>query len=218
MGYLCHTTAYNVDIARSNASLRAAYSGSLLNLPDGMPLVWIGRRLGYSAITRVYGPDLLEAVSEAGRATGLRHFYYGGAPGVTDALAASVLSRFPGLQVAGTFTPPFRELTAPEFTAFAGCLAETHPDVLWVGVGSPKQEEFMARHWKDLDAGILVGVGAAFDFLSGRIPQAPRWMRQSGLEWLFRLGTEPRRLWRRYLVHNPRFAFLALRQLARRNA
>lgn len=214
LGYVCHATAYNVNLARSHAGLRAAYRGSLLTVPDGMPLVWLGRGHGHRHVTRVYGPDLMQAACDAGRAVGLRHFFFGGVPGVAGALQERLIARFPGLAVAGTFTPPFRELTPGESEALHRAIAQSRPDVVWVGLSSPKQELFMAAHWRQLDTGLLVGVGAAFDFLSGRVPQAPRWMQRSGLEWLHRLATDPRRLWRRYLVHNPLFVLRTAAQLS----
>jgi N-acetylglucosaminyldiphosphoundecaprenol N-acetyl-beta-D-mannosaminyltransferase len=213
LGYVCCATAYNVNLARSCAEFRRQYNGSYLTTPDGMPLVWLGRWHGHRHVTRVYGPDLLAAVCDAGRDVGLRHFFYGGQPGVAERLRDSLLTRFPGLQVVGTFTPPFRELTAPEQAELRTRVAAAQPNVIWVGLSSPTQERFMATHGPALDAGLLVGVGAAFDFLSGRVPQAPRWMQRSGLEWLHRLATDPRRLWRRYLLHNPMFVLRTLAQL-----
>ena len=205
LGYVCCATAYNVDLARSLPSLRQQYNRSYLTTPDGMPLVWLARWHGHRHVTRVYGPDLMEAVCDAGRATAFRHFFYGGEPGVADQLRDRLSARFPGLKVVGTYTPPFRELTAAELAELRAAVAAAKPDAIWIGLGSPKQEHFMATHAAQLDAGVLVGVGAAFDFLSGRVPQAPRWMQRSGLEWLHRLATEPRRLWKRYLIHNPMF-------------
>lgn len=212
-GYVCCATAYNTNLARTDRTLRAAYNRAFLTTPDGMPLVWLGRWHGHCAITRVYGPDLMLAVCDAGRAVGLRHFFYGGAPGVAEQLRTALTARFPGLEVAGTFTPPFRELSPEEFVSLQQQIAAARPDVIWVGLSTPKQEKFMAAAANQLDAALLVGVGAAFDFLSGRVPQAPRWMQRSGLEWLHRLATEPRRLWRRYLVHNPMFVLRTLAQL-----
>lgn len=212
LGYICCATAYNVNLARSDGDLRAAYNRSFLTTPDGMPLVWLAREKGF-AVTRVYGPDLLAAVCEVGRATGLRHYFYGGADGVADALRAKLTARFPGLEVVGTHTPPFRSLTPAELAALRADVAAKRPDIIWVGLSSPKQEKFMAAHAASLDAALLIGVGAAFDFLSGRVPQAPRWMQRSGLEWLHRLATDPVRLWRRYLIHNPMFVFRTLLQL-----
>ncbi len=211
LGYVCCATAYNVNLARSDGELRNAYNRSFLTTPDGMPLVWLGRSQ-HPEITRVYGPDLMLAVCDAGRASGLTHYFYGGNEGVAELLREKLTARFPGLQVVGTFTPPFRDLNAAELAALQADITAKKPDVVWVGLSTPKQEKFMATHGPALDTGLLIGVGAAFDFLSGRVPQAPRWMQRSGLEWLFRLGTEPRRLWRRYLLHNPMFVLRTLAQ------
>jgi N-acetylglucosaminyldiphosphoundecaprenol N-acetyl-beta-D-mannosaminyltransferase len=146
------------------------------------------------------------AVCDAGRAVGLRHYLFGGVPGVALELKQKLTARFPGLEIVGTFTPPFRELNPEETDALKREVAQTRPDVIWVGLGTPKQERFMARFAAELDAGVLIGVGAAFDFHSGRVRQAPRWIQRSGFEWLFRLATEPRRLGPRYLKTNPLFA------------
>ncbi len=213
LGYLCCATAYNVDLACGDPVLRAAYNRSLLTTPDGMPLVWLGRWHGHRDMTRVYGPDLMLAVCDAGRAAGLTHYFYGGKPGVAAELQTRLAARFPGLQVAGTFTPPFHDLTDEETTAWRADIATRQPDIVWVGLSTPKQEKFMAAQWQTLDAGLLIGVGAAFDFHSGRVRQAPRWMQRSGLEWFHRLCTEPRRLGRRYLVNNPLFVLRTFLQL-----
>ncbi|MDP2138511.1 MAG: WecB/TagA/CpsF family glycosyltransferase [Candidatus Didemnitutus sp.] len=212
-GYLCCATAYNVNLACTDAALRSAYNGARLTTPDGMPLVWLGRWHGHSAITRVYGPDLMLAVCDAGRAIDLKHFFYGGQPGVAETLREKLCTRFAGLNVVGTFTPPFRELTAAEWQHLQSEIARAQPDVVWVGLSTPIQEKFMASVGNQLAASVLIGVGAAFDFHSGRVPQAPRWMQRSGLEWFFRLITEPRRLWRRYLIHSPLFVVRAGLQL-----
>lgn len=213
LGYVCCATAYNVNLARQDDLLRRAYNRSFLTTPDGMPLVWLGRWHGHKNVTRVYGPDLMEAVCDAGRTNGLRHFFYGGDVGVATQLRDALNKRFPGLQVVGTFTPPFRALTDAELADLRAQVAAAQPDVIWVGLSSPAQEHFMAAHGAALETGLLIGVGAAFDFLSGRVRQAPRWMQRSGLEWLHRLATEPRRLWRRYLVHNPMFVIRTWAQL-----
>ena len=207
-GYVCLGTAHGLTEARADPELRKAFNESWLTTPDGMPLVWLGPR----GVERVYGPDLMLAVCDAGRATGLTHCFFGGTPGVAEELKQKLTARFPGLAVVGTFTPPFRPLDASELAAFRGDVARTRPDVIWVGLGTPKQERFMAAHWRSLDAGVLIGVGAAFDFHSGRVRQAPRWIQRSGLEWLFRLCAEPRRLGWRYLKTNPLFALRVLAQ------
>lgn len=212
-GYICTCTAHGIGEARRDPAYRRILNRSWLTTPDGMPLVWLGRLQGFRPVTRVYGPDLMLAVCDRGRAAGLRHFFFGGAPDVADTLAARLTARLPGLQVAGTLTPPFRALSGDEFAQLQTAVSAARPDVFWVGLGTPKQDHFMAAHWDRLAAGVLVGVGAAFDFLSGRKKQAPRWLQRSGLEWLFRLGQEPRRLGRRYLVDNPLFLLRAGAQL-----
>ncbi|HZP60670.1 MAG TPA: WecB/TagA/CpsF family glycosyltransferase [Opitutaceae bacterium] len=213
-GYVCFGTAHGLSEARSDPAFREILNHAWFTAPDGMPLVWLAHRHGHRQVTRVYGPDLMLAVCDAGRTVGLTHYFFGGAPGVAEALRDKLMVRFPGLQIAGIFTPPFRPLTDGEWTALRSDLAEKKPDIVWVGLGTPKQERFMAAHWRELDAGALVGVGAAFDFFSGRVRQAPQWIRRRGLEWLFRLGMEPRRLGPRYLKTNPLFALRVLAQLA----
>jgi N-acetylglucosaminyldiphosphoundecaprenol N-acetyl-beta-D-mannosaminyltransferase len=200
-GYVCLCTVNGLAEARRDPEFRRIFNESWLTTPDGMPLVWMGP----AGVERVYGPDLLLAVCDAGRARGLRHFFYGGKPGVAQELAARLAARFPGLLVAGTFTPPFRELTPAEMDGLRSEVARAKPDIIWVGLGTPKQERFMAGPGRSLDAALLVGVGAAFDFHSGRVAQAPRWIQRGGLEWAFRLCTEPRRLGPRYLVTNSLF-------------
>lgn len=207
-GYICLGTAHGLTLAQHDPELRRIYREAWLTTPDGMPLVWLGPR----GVERVYGPDLMLAVCAAGRAVGLRHYLCGGVPGVAEELRARLTTRFPGLAVVGTFTPPFRELNAEETVVLRDDVARTRPDVIWIGLSTPKQEMFMARHWRELEAGVLIGVGAAFDFHSGRVRQAPRWLQRSGFEWLFRLVTEPRRLGPRYLRTNPAFALRALAQ------
>jgi N-acetylglucosaminyldiphosphoundecaprenol N-acetyl-beta-D-mannosaminyltransferase len=212
LGYVCCATAYNVNLARRDTDLRHAYNRSFLTTPDGMPLVWLGRHHGHHSITRVYGPDLMEIVCDTGRAVGLRHYFYGGANGVAEQLRQKLSQRFPDLLVVGTFTPPFRRLDANELLRLQADITACQPDIIWIGLSSPQQEKFMAEHAPQLAAGLLIGVGAAFDFLSGRVPQAPRWMQRSGLEWLHRLCTDPLRLWKRYLIHNPMFVIRTLAQ------
>ena len=207
-GYVCTADVRAVDLAAEVPAFRAHLNGSLLTTPDGMPLVWLGPR----GVGRVYGPDLMLAVCDAGRTTGLRHYFFGGAPGVAELLREKLTARFPGLEVVGTFTPPYRPLNLDESAALRADVARTRPDIIWVGLGTPKQERFMAENCEKLDAGLLIGVGAAFDFHSGRVRQAPRWMQRTGLEWFFRLCTEPRRLGPRYLKTNPLFVLRVLAQ------
>jgi N-acetylglucosaminyldiphosphoundecaprenol N-acetyl-beta-D-mannosaminyltransferase len=216
--YVCVTpVASVVDCLRSD-DLRAIFNRAGLVTPDGMPLVWLGRRLGNPQMARVYGPDLMLAVCERAAQRGYRHFFYGGADGVAQELAETLKRRIPGTQVAGTLTPPFRPLTPEEDEAHVRAINESGAHIVWIGLGAPKQEFWMAAHRDRLNAPLLIGVGAAFDFHTGRKPQAPRWMQRSGLEWLFRLATEPRRLWKRYLIGNSIFLanlFLQLSGLRR---
>ncbi len=213
LGYICVCTVHGISETRRDPALQQTFNRSWLTTPDGMPLVWLGRHHGHKSITRVYGPDLMLSVCDEGRATGLRHYFYGGAPEVAETLQAKLCDRFPGLEVVGTFAPPYRPLTTEEFSALQTDIAATSPDIIWVGLSTPKQERFMAETRKKLDAGLMIGVGAAFDFHCGRVRQAPRWMQRSGLEWLFRLAMEPRRLAYRYLVYNPLFVLRTIAQL-----
>ena len=208
VGYICLATAHGLTEARRDPELRRIYNESWLTTPDGMPLVWLGPR----GVERVYGPDLMVAVCDAGRAVGLRHYLYGGVDGVADQLRAKLESRFPGVAIVGTHTPPFRPLEAAEDDRLRREIARLRPDVMWIGLSTPKQERFMATHASTLDTGVLIGVGAAFDFHSGRVRQAPRWIQRSGFEWLFRMCSEPRRLGPRYLKATPLFAAHALAQ------
>ncbi|MBI3885576.1 MAG: WecB/TagA/CpsF family glycosyltransferase [Opitutae bacterium] len=205
LGYVCATGVHGVCEARRDPAFRSVLNGAWLNVPDGMPLVWLGRWHGHRNISRVYGPDLMLAVCDTGRLTGLTHYFYGGAPGVAEELRAKLTARFAGLRVVGTFTPPFRPLNEAERDQFRRDVDSKRPDVIWIGLSTPKQERFAAGISSSLEAGVLVTVGAAFDFHAGRIRQAPRWMQRSGLEWFFRLCLEPRRLGTRYLVNNPLF-------------
>jgi len=209
-GYACFCTAHGLVEARRNPALRAAYAGSRLSCPDGMPLVWLGRHRGFRDITRVYGPDLMLAVCDRGRALGLRHYFYGGLPGVAAALADRLKSRFPGIELAGWRTPPLGLLDEAEICALRSSVSSSRPDLLWVGLGAPRQELFMAEQAPLLAAGFLLGVGAAFDFHSGRVPQAPVCIRRSGFEWLYRLAREPRRLGPRTFNTVPAFALAYL--------
>lgn len=205
----CHSIAatgmHGIVEAQHDPELKQILNATDLVVPDGMPLVWLGRRRGHSLPQRVYGPDLLLAFCEETQAQGYRHFFYGGEPGVPEQLAGSLKRRFPGIQVAGTFSPPFRPLSPEEDDEIVAMISRAAPDVLWVGLGAPKQERWMHEHRRKLSVPVVVGVGAAFDMISGRRRQAPRWMREHGLEWLFRLCQEPRRLWRRYLIYGTQF-------------
>jgi N-acetylglucosaminyldiphosphoundecaprenol N-acetyl-beta-D-mannosaminyltransferase len=211
--YICITGVHGVMESQRDAELRHIHKAAGLVTPDGMPLVWLSRLLGFRHVERVCGSDLMLAVCERSVTRGYRHFFYGGAPGVAEKLVARLQSRFPGLQVAGTESPPFRPLTPDEDRAAVQQINAARPDVVWVGISTPKQERWMAAHVGRLSAPVLIGSGAAFDFHAGIKRRAPRWMQRSGLEWLFRLMLEPRRLWRRYLINNPWFLCLVLLQV-----
>lgn len=194
-GYVCVTPVHGVVEAMDSPEFAGILNNSLLTTPDGMPLVWLGRREFGERVGRVYGPDLMAEL--LGGAGPLRHYFYGGDEAVADALVGRLRERFPRLSVAGWETPPWRDLDDAELRALAGRIRESGATVVWVGLGLPRQERFMARMEALLPGVVQIGVGAAFDFLSGRKAQAPRWMQRSGLEWLFRLCAEPRRLGRR---------------------
>lgn len=209
--YVCTCPVYTLMMCREQPATMSAVAGADMITADGMPIVWLQRRLGYAA-ERVYGPDILLALCERGLATGLRHYFWGGQEGVPQKLAQTLTARFPALQIAGTYSPPRAEIgNTPDSEAIQR-LNTSDADIVWVGLGSPKQDRWMALHRPYLNAPLLIGVGAAFDMLSGGVRQAPRWMQRTGLEWLFRLMQEPRRLAKRYLVYNPKFVWLVLRQ------
>lgn len=213
--YIAVTGMHGVTEAKHDPQLRAALASASLVVPDGMPLIWLGRRHGFTLPRRVYGPELMLRFWQETKAAHYRHFFYGGAPGVAEALAEKFTSQFPAHQVAGTLSPPYRELTPAEDREVCSTINASNPDVVWVGLGTPKQERWMRDHQDRLTAPVLVGVGAAFDFHAGRMRSAPAWMGDHGLEWLFRLAQEPRRLWRRYLLRGSEFAVLSIFELLR---
>lgn len=200
--HLCN--AYTLSLARRDPAYAEVLNRGDLNLPDGMPLVWVARRTGLDMPGRVYGPDLMAATMDRGRSFGLRHYLYGSRPEVLKALATRLIERYPGTRLVGVEAPPFRDQTPAEEDALIDRVRMAEPDIMWVGLGTPRQDVFVDRFRNRLDA-TLVAVGAAFDFHAGTLRQAPRWMQDRGLEWAFRLATEPKRLWRRYLVGNTRF-------------
>lgn len=213
--YACTCPVYTLMQGHERPEVAAALNGAGWVTPDGMPVVWALRSLGAHGVDRVYGPDLMLALTALSAERGYSQFYLGGAPGVAEALAASLSRRYPGLRVAGTFCPPFGDSTPEAEAEMIDRVNTSGANIVWVGLGSPKQDLWMARYRPLLRPELLVGVGAAFDFLTGRVAQAPRWMQRSGLEWAFRFAHEPRRLWRRYLVYNPKFVAALARQLVR---
>jgi N-acetylglucosaminyldiphosphoundecaprenol N-acetyl-beta-D-mannosaminyltransferase len=213
--YIAVTGMHGVTEAKHDPQLRIALASASLVVPDGMPLVWLGRRYGFVLPRRVYGPELMLRFWQETPSARYRHFFYGGAPGVADVLAHKFARQFPTHEIAGIFSPPYRNLSPDEDREICSTINRSSPDIVWVGLGTPKQERWMRDHQHLLSASILVGVGAAFDFHAGRMRSAPAWMGDHGLEWLFRLGLEPRRLWRRYVLRGSEFVALAILELLR---
>jgi len=210
--YVCIASVNNVMEAYDSPEFQRVMNQADLVTPDGMPVVWGLRLLGHKNASRVYGPDLTPMLLEMAAEVGLPVGFYGGAPEVLKRLLEVVTERFPKLEVAYSFSPPFRPLTAQEDEQVVVAVNTSGVRILFIGLNTPKQDYWMATH-KDRLQAVMVGVGAAFDFLAGTKPQAPRWMMPLGLEWLFRLLTEPQRLWKRYLKHNPRYVLFLMLQL-----
>jgi N-acetylglucosaminyldiphosphoundecaprenol N-acetyl-beta-D-mannosaminyltransferase len=207
-------TTHGLVEGASNRRFQEVLNGGDVVAPDGMPLVWLGRRAG-RAVERVCGPDLMPALMDRGRASGARHYLYGGAPGVAERLAGRMRAKYPGVEIVGVESPPFRPLTEDDDRAVVRRINAARPDYVWVGLGTPKQDVWLAEHRAHLDASVLLAVGAAFDYLGGTRRRAPRALQRSGLEWLWRLAAEPRRLGRRYTVLNLRFLWLLARDWVR---
>ncbi len=212
--YICVTPLHSIVDADEDADFRRILNASGMTTPDGMSVVWFLRRLGF-AVERVYGPDLMLETFRVSEAEGWRHFLYGGAPGVAETLAAKLSERFPRANIVGTLSPPFRPLTEGEQLEIRSRIDFSEADIVWVGISSPKQERWMAANVGQVRAPLLVGVGAAFDFLSGNKSQAPRFIQRSGFEWLYRWASEPRRLAVRYMKY-PRYVRRLLVALATR--
>jgi N-acetylglucosaminyldiphosphoundecaprenol N-acetyl-beta-D-mannosaminyltransferase len=204
-GYVCVTSVHGVMEAQRDPQFRDILNHALLVTPDGMPTVWVGRMQGNSMMKRVFGPDLMLEVCRCSVGAGIRHFLYGGNPGIADELADTLRRRFPGIAVVGTFTPPFRPLEPSEQLALESQIDAALPDIVWVGLSTPKQEKFMAANFRRFPSKIMVGVGAAFDIHTGHVKDAPKWIKDAGLQWAHRLWQEPGRLWKRYLVNNSTF-------------
>lgn len=212
--YVCATSVHGLIEAVDHPSFRGILNRAAHVTPDGMPLVWFGQLRKQRGMSRVYGPTLMKEVCRLTTASRIRHFFYGGIAGVADTLARRLSAQYPGLRVAGTYSPPFRALTDTELRGIAAVINDSGAEVVWVGLSTPKQERWIDAIRGLLSARVLLSVGAAFDFHVGRVRQAPHWVQRVGLEWLFRLVHEPRRLWRRYAYNNPMFMWLALLQLA----
>ncbi len=212
-GYICVTSVHGVSEAQRDPEFKRILNRSFLCTPDGMPLVWIGRFYGHKQMDRVYGPDLMRLVCEWSASNRCLHFLYGGLPGVAELLKQKLETAYPGIKIGGYFTPPFGLLSREEEVKLIESVARIKPDIIWVGLSTPKQERFMAEFIKKLDTTLMIGVGAAFDFLSGRVKQAPRWIQRAGLEWFYRMCSEPKRLAPRYLRNNPLFLLRITLQL-----
>ncbi|MEZ4670966.1 MAG: WecB/TagA/CpsF family glycosyltransferase [Anaerolineae bacterium] len=210
--YICTCPVYTVMMCYENLPVMQAINGADMVTADGMPVVWVQRRRGVEQAERVYGPDLMLALCQRTAGTQVNHFFWGGLPGVADMLVQRLTAQFPNLQVAGTYSPPLESIPSQPDPAVVERLNNSGANIIWVGLGSPKQDLWMELYRPALRAPLLIGVGAAFDMLAGVKGQAPRWMQRSGLEWLFRLLQEPRRLARRYLVYNPLFIWHVLRE------
>lgn len=204
-GYICVTGVHGVIEAQSDPELRQILNNAVINTPDGMPMTWVGRLKGFRDMDRVYGPDFMMAMCRLSVERGYRSFLYGGKPGIAQLLSETLKRRFPGLQVVGTYTPPFRDLTLEEEQEVIAQVRASGAQVVWVGLSTPRQERFMAQLVDALQVPLLVGVGAAFDYHTGQIKDCSMWVKRSGLQWLHRLLQDPRRLWKRYLRNNPAF-------------
>jgi len=214
--YVCVAPAATLVDARRDPLYAAAVNAAGMVTPDGMPVVWLAQARGCKDIARTYGPDLMLAVCDQGQKLGLRHFFYGGTEDTLQKLERNLKGSYPQLIVAGSYAPPFRAEVWQEDQTVIDRINNAVPDIIWVGLGSPKQDLWMQKNRPLFDASVIVGAGAAFDFCSGVKPQAPRWMMGCGMEWFFRLCSEPRRLWRRYLIGNSLFLIYVVQDLFRK--
>jgi N-acetylglucosaminyldiphosphoundecaprenol N-acetyl-beta-D-mannosaminyltransferase len=214
-GYICATGVHGVMEARADSAVRRVLNRALMNVPDGMPMSWVGHLQGIRNMDRVFGPDLMMAMCRLSVERGYRNFFYGGKPGVAALLSEALQGKIPGLQVVGTYTPPFRSLTLDEEREVLDQVRESRPHIFWVGLSTPKQERFMAQYVETLQVPLMFGVGAAFDFHTGAIRDCSLWVKRSGLQWLHRLMQDPRHLWKRYLRNNPAFLLHIALQLSR---
>ncbi len=211
--YVCIAPVATLVDCQKDAQYREIINGSGMTTPDGMPLVWVGKFKGKKTINRTYGPDLMQAMCDFGQDKGHKHFFYGGTQETNNLLSKKLKEQYPHSQIVGSYAPPFRGIKEWEDEGVLEKINQAAPDVLWVGLGSPKQDYWMSQHREKLDVPVMIGVGAAFDFLAGVKKQAPRWVQRSGLEWFFRLCSEPRRLWKRYLIGNTQFVYWVVKDL-----
>jgi N-acetylglucosaminyldiphosphoundecaprenol N-acetyl-beta-D-mannosaminyltransferase len=212
-GYVCLAGVHGIMEALRNQSLKTIFAEALLVAPDGMPLVWVGHLQSFSAMRRVFGPDLMIDIISGAEFRNCVHFLCGGEAGVAESLRDEMVRRFPWIKIAGIYSPPFGPMTKMEEREFITKVRLLQPDIIWVGLSTPKQERFMARYLPMLDTKLMIGVGAAFLFHTGAIQDSPEWVKRAGLQWLHRLLQEPSRLWRRYLRNNPLFIVHAFLQI-----
>ena len=211
--YVCVCPVSTIMECKKNESMLASVNSADLATPDGMFVVWIGMTLGYKNIKRVYGPELMQKICEISAKNGYKNYLYGSTQDTLNRLNNRLKNTYPGLVISGSFSPPFRKLTKEEDDRIIRCINSGNSDIVWVGLGSPKQDLWMHEHRDSINTSVMIGVGAAFDFLAGVKPQAPRWIGNSGFEWFFRLIIEPKRLWRRYLLDYPLFVCYLLLDL-----
>ncbi len=211
-GYVCFTNVHVSVMARENTNIQNIINHSFMTLPDGKPVYWVGKLKGLDSLEQVPGPDFFPQLLKTQTEPSLRHYFFGGSQQTLDELVSTVKKNYPGAVIAGSESPPFRELSHAEIEASLQRIKDSKANVVWVGLGAPKQEKWMADHWKTLKPAVLFGVGAAFDFHAGNIQRAPLWAQRLGLEWLHRLLSEPRRLWKRYFYTNTMFLFYLLKE------
>lgn len=213
-GYICLTGVHGVMEARADDTFRRILNGAAINAPDGMPMTWVGRLQGFRQMDRVFGPDFMAAMCRHSVPREYRHFLYGGRPGVAELLREKLQAKIPGIRICGTYTPPFTSLTPDQEREVIDLVRESKPHILWVGLGTPKQERFMAQYLQRLQVPLLVGVGAAFDYHTGRIRDCSGWIKRAGLQWAHRAMQDPARLWKRYLRNNPAFLWHIASQIS----
>ena len=211
--YVCVAPVSTVVSCQENEAYKNVVNGAAMVTPDGMPVVWLAKLLGQAEVSRTYGPDLMLKICEEGEGKGYRHYFFGADDATLHKLENTLRGKFSKINIVGSYAPPFRPLTEEENNDILKKIREVNPDLVWVGLGSPKQDFWMKENFQRLNVPVLLGVGAAFDFISGVKPQAPRLLQKSGLEWLFRLCCEPKRLWRRYFFGNTKFIFLIMKSL-----
>lgn len=213
-GYVCVTGVHGVMEAQRHPSFRKILANALLVTPDGMPTVWVGKAQGLHQMQRVFGPELMLQVCQQSVSEGLTHFLYGGKPGVAERLQLNLERLCPGIKILGTYTPPFRTLETGEKLQLQSLVERLRPDIIWVGLSTPKQEIFMSENINNLACTLMIGVGAAFDIHTGEVSDAPTWIKQAGLQWFHRLCQEPARLWKRYLINNTGFLWKIMLQFS----